>query len=185
MLQLVGLCTDPEAAEAAATATGGLVDVLHPGESGPAPYTALVRSVTDNVEALAAAADFGLYTCFARVIKAEPTPLPPDRSVAAFAMIGHPDRSHRQNDDHWRDIHAPLALVSHSAMCDYTQLSVVATHAGQPLDGIALCAFATREDLSQRFFNDEAAKAAIGEDVARFADLRQSIRRVVLVRASN
>lgn len=183
MLELVGLCTDPKAAAEAAAVTGGILEVNHPGESDARPYSALVRADTDNVEALAAAADYGLYTCFTRVIKAEPDPLPPDRSVAAFAMIGHPDLTHRQSDDHWRDTHAPLALVSHLAMCDYKQLSVVANISGQPLDGIALCAFATREDLSQKFFNDDEAKAAIGEDVAKFADLRSSIRRVVLVRA--
>jgi hypothetical protein len=183
MLELVGLCTDSNAARAAAVATGGILEVNHPGESDARPYSALVRAVTDNVEALAAAADYGLYSCFTRVIKAEPTVLPEDRSVAAFAMIGHPDLSHRQSDDHWRDQHAPLALASHSAMCDYKQLSVVANISGQPLDGIALCAFPTRQDLSQKFFNDDEAKAAIGADVAKFADLRSSIRRVVLVRA--
>ncbi|MEM9652818.1 MAG: EthD domain-containing protein [Actinomycetota bacterium] len=185
MLELVGLCTDPEAARAAAVATAGTLDVNHPGESPERPYSAMIRAVTDNVEALADVADFGLYSCFARVIKAEPDPLPSDRSVAAFAMIGHPDLSHREADDHWRDVHAPLALENHRAMCDYTQLSVVATISGQPLDGIALCAFATREDLSKKFFNDDEARATIGADVARFADLRSSIRRVVLVRATD
>lgn len=182
MLELVGLCTDSEAARQAAAATGGMVEVNHPGESDARPYSALVRAVTDNVEALAAAADYGLYSCYARVIKAEPDPLPEERAVASFAMIRNPNLTHRQADDHWRDQHGPLALASHSAMCDYKQLSVVATISGQPLDGIALCAFSNRKDLSERFFNDEAAKAAVGEDVAKFADLRSSIRRVVLVR---
>ena len=182
MLELVGLSTDPTAAIEAATAVGGLVEVNHPDESPKRPYSALIRASTDNVEALAAVSDFGLYTCFARTIKPEPETLPLERAVAAFPMIAHPDLTHRQADDHWRDVHAPLALASHSAMCDYHQLSVVANIAGQPLDGIALCAFPTREDLSKRFFNDEAAKVAVGKDVATFADLRASIRRVVLVR---
>jgi hypothetical protein len=103
---------------------------------------------------------------------------------AAAHTGGHPRLTHRQADDHWRDTHAVLALASHHAMSDYTQLSAVATLSGRPLDGIALCAFSNKGDLSDRFFNDDAARAAVGQDVAQFADLQRSLRRVVLVSAS-
>ena len=65
-------------------------------------------------------------------------------------------------------------------MCDYTQLSVVATLSGVEIDGLAMCAFDNRTDLREKFFNDDEAKAAIIADVAAFADTRASLPRVVL-----
>jgi hypothetical protein len=180
MLQLVGLGTDRGAAEEVATATQGTLYVNHDGESDARPFSTMVRTQTDNLELLRPAADVGLYLCFARAVKPEVSPLPDERVIATFPMIGHPDLSHGEADAHWRDQHGPLALASHSAMCDYTQLSVVATLSGIELDGIAMCAFSTRQDLSTKFFNDDEAKAAIGADVAKFADMKRSLRRVVL-----
>ncbi len=180
MLQLVGLGTDEQAAAAASAATGGVVYVNHPGESDKRPYSTMIRASTDEIEAVQAASDVALYVCYARAIKDEWAELPPDRVIGSFPLVAHPDLGHRRADDHWRDIHAPLALASHSAMCDYTQLSIVATISGRELDGIALCAFENRDDLSTKFFNDDEAKAAIQADVATFADVRRSPRRVVL-----
>lgn len=188
MLELVALGNDPAAAASAAAATGGTVYVNHPAESEKRPYSTMLRTSTDEIEAVRAAADVALYVCYARTIKPlEAKPLP-ERAIAAFLMVGNPDMTHRQSDDHWRTVHAPLALKSHSAMCDYTQLSVVGTLSplvgsdGSEIevDGIALCAFETREDLSTKFFNDDEAKAAIIADVATFADPARSPRRVVL-----
>lgn len=181
MLELVGLGTDHDAALAAARATGGTAYLNHPGESEERPYSTMLRAATDEIEAVRDAADVALHICYARTIKPERRPLPPERVIASFPLVAHPDLTHRQADDHWRDIHAPLALRSHSAMCDYTQLSVVATLAGTALDGIALCAFESRSDLSGKFFDDDEAKAAIIADVSTFADPRSSPRRVVLV----
>lgn len=181
MLELVGLGTDQQAGAAVAADLGGTFYVNHPGEKDTRPYSFLLRTSTDRLEPLAEAADVGLYVVFARTIKPRPDPPPPDRVIGTFGMISHPDLGHRRSDDHWRDVHAPLALASHRAMCDYTQLSVVATLSGMPLDGIAMCAFATREDLSTKFFNDDAARAAVEADVTSFADVRASPRRVVLV----
>jgi hypothetical protein len=210
MLELVALGTDLDAAEAAASATGGDLYLNHPDESPKRPYSTMVRAATDQIETIRSAADVALYVCFARVIKPMAPNPSPDRAIAAFVMVGNPDLSHRESDDHWRDVHAPLALRCHTAMCDYTQLSVVATLPGRgfgapvdgskpgqgfgapvdgskpgqgfgaPVDGIALCAFDTRQDLSERFFNDDEAKAAIVADVAHFADPARSPRRVVL-----
>ena len=112
MLELVGLGSDVEAARAAAAVTGGVVYVNHPGEHEARPYSTMVRAATDNIEAVAAAADIALHVCFARAVKPEPVPLPPDRAVASFLLVAHPDLTHREADDHWRDIHGPLALRS-------------------------------------------------------------------------
>ncbi|MCP4227170.1 MAG: EthD domain-containing protein, partial [Actinomycetia bacterium] len=180
MLELLALGSDEAAAREVATRVGGIACVSGAGESDRRPYSTLVRASTDNIEAISEVADIALHVAFARVIKALDGPPPPERVIASFPLIHHPDLTHRQADDHWRDIHGPLAYASHSAMCDYTQLSIVATISGRELDGVALCAFPTRDDLRDRFFNDDEARAAIEADVASFANLEKSPRRVVL-----
>lgn len=181
MLELVALTTDARAAADVARELGGTSYHPHPGEKGDGPYAGLVRVVTDRIEPLAAVADVGLYTVAARTIKAPAGPPPPERVVASFGLVHHPDLDHARSDAHWRDVHGPLALRCHAAMCDYTQLSILAVHHGLELDGIALCAFATRQDVSERFFNDDEARAEILADISSFADTRHSPRRVVLV----
>lgn len=180
MLELVGLGSDQSSAAAAAAASGGVVYINHPEESDKRPYSTLIRASTYEIEAIQAASDIALYVCYARTIKPLPDPPSPDRVIGTFPLVAHPDMGHRRADDHWRDTHAPLALLSHSAMCDYTQLSIVATLSGRELDGIALCAFESRDDLRTKFFNDDDARAAIEVDVNKFADVRHSPRRVVM-----
>lgn len=172
--------SDRDAALEVATELGGRAYVNHESESDKRPYSTLVRVATDNREALDPVADVALHVVYARQIKAPTGPVSPDRVIASFALRHHPDLSHRQTDDHWRDRHGPLALVSHSAMCDYEQLSVVATLSGPAIDGLAMCAFDDRDDLRHKFFNDDEARAAIEADVAQFADVQRSPRRVVL-----
>jgi len=180
MLELVGLGTDVEAAEQLAMRLGGHAYRNHATEKDSRPYSALVRVATDDIEAVRAVSDVALYVCFSRVIKAPSQPATPERSIATFGLVRNPAMTHRQCDDHWRDTHGPLAIKMHAAMCDYEQLSVVETLHGQPLDGIAMCAFETREDLSNKFFNDDDARAAIVADVQTFSDPANSPPRVVL-----
>jgi hypothetical protein len=181
MLELLALTSDASAASDVAESLGGLSYRNHETESDRRPYSGLIRVVTDRIEPLAEVADVGLYTAAARVIKAPSRPASPDRVVGSFGLVHHPDLSHTGADDHWRDLHGPLALRCHAAMCDYTQLSIVAVHRGLELDGIALCAFDSRQDLRERFFNDDAARAEVEADVASFADTTRSPRRVILV----
>jgi len=180
MLELVGLGTDVAAAEALASRVNGLAYRNHPSEKDARPYSAMVRVATDDIEAVRAISDVGLYLCFSREIKAPAKAPTPERSIATFGLVRNPALTHRECDDHWRDNHGPLALEMHSAMCDYHQLSVVETLHGQPLDGIAMCAFETRQDLSEKFFNDDDARAAIIADVMIFSDASASPPRVVL-----
>jgi uncharacterized protein (TIGR02118 family) len=180
MLELLALGTDTTAATQTATRLGATLYLSHPDESDRRPFSAAIRASTDDIEAVAAVGDVGLYTVFSRQVKSPSGPPAPGRVVGAFGLVRHPELTHRRADDHWRDVHGPLALALHSAMCDYTQLSVVAVLSGLVLDGMALCAFDSREDLRTRFFNDDEAKAAIEADVASFADLGRSPRRVVL-----
>lgn len=179
MLEFLGMASDAAASSDLVGRLGGVAYVNHPAESDKRPYSGLFRIATDNVEAVAEVADVALHVCFPRVIKPLVTN-PPDRVIATFGMVRNPAMTHRESDDHWRDNHGPLALRSHSAMSDYTQLSIVATLSGKPLDGVAMCAFATRDDMRHRFFDDDAAKAAIEVDVATFANPMGSPRRVVL-----
>lgn len=180
MLELVGLGSDADAMAEVAQRLGGVAYRNHVSERDSRPYSGMVRVASDDIEAVQAVSDYALHVCFSRVIKAPTAPATTERSIATFGLVRNPALSHRQCDDHWRDTHGPLALRMHLAMCDYSQLSVVHTIAGQPLDGIAMCAFSTREDLSTKFFNDDEAKAAIIADVATFSSPAGSPPRVVL-----
>lgn len=180
MLELVGWGKDADAATEVADRLGGQVYRNHPTERDGRPYTTMLRVATDEIEAVRAVSDVGLYVCFTRVIKAPVAEPTNERSIGVFGLVRNPAMTHRECDDHWRDTHGPLALQMHQAMCDYTQLSVVDTVHGKPLDGIAMCAFSTRDDLSTKFFNDDAAKAAILADVTTFSDAGASTPRVVM-----
>ena len=180
MLELVGFGSDSSATHEVAIRLGGMAYANHPTERDERPYSAMIRVATDNVEAVRSVSDVGMYVCFSRVIKAPVTEPTAERSIATFGLVRNPAMTHRQCDDHWRDTHGPLALRMHLAMCDYSQLAVVDTIHGQALDGIAMCAFSTRSDLSEKFFNDDEAKRAIIKDVNTFSDAAGSPPRVVL-----
>ena len=180
MLELVGFGTDAEAAAQAATRLGGMAYRNHASERDERPYSAMIRVATDNVEAVRAVSDVGMYVCFSRVIKAPVAEPTAERSIATFGLVRNSAMTHRECDDHWRDTHGPLALQMHLAMCDYSQLAVLDTLHGQELDGVAMCAFSNRSDLSTKFFNDDDAKRAIIKDVTTFSDAAGSPPRVVL-----
>ncbi|MEM7093044.1 MAG: EthD domain-containing protein [Actinomycetota bacterium] len=183
MLQLLGLCSTDLAATEVAKRYGGHAWIAHSGEADTAPYHGMFAVATDDLEAATAAADVGLHLIFARTIKPAEASAPSDRVIASFGMVRHHSLTHRASDDHWRDIHGPLALRCHLAMCDYQQFSILATLSGAALDGMAMCAFPDRATLSAKFFNDDAAKAEIIADVSTFADTRASLPRVVLTQA--
>jgi len=93
--------------------------------------------------------------------------------------VHFPEITHQQADAHWRDVHAPLALEHHGFMSHYTQLSVVHTLSGLPLDGFALCGFETIEDLRERFYSRPDGPEVIAADVKNFADLKNSPGRLI------
>lgn len=97
------------------------------------PFRALVTGSTDDIDYLKSVGDVGSYLICRRTIKAGPW-----EAIGLFPMVHHPDLSHRQSDDHWRDRHAPLALIQHGVMTHYHQLSVVHTLSGTEYDGFAL-----------------------------------------------
>ena len=82
----------------------------------------------------------------------------------------HKDMTQDEYARYWSDQHGPLALRIHIGMWRYTQNVVVSAKSpGAPhFDGFALLHFRTGEDLRERFYIDDAGRAAIAEDVAKF-----------------
>ena len=138
------------------------------------PFAALGVVTTDNLAPLEAVADVGLYLICARVVKSGSAAV-----YGLFPMLHHPNSSHTESDAHWRDVHAPLALKHHAYMSQYSQLSVVTTLSGTPFDGFALCGFDSREDLKERFFSEPDSREVIEADIQKFADVRNSPRRLI------
>jgi len=71
-----------------------------------------------------------------------------------------------------------LALRHHPGMWHYHQISIDRVLGGPAYDGFALCAFASQQDMTERFFGDADDQAIIAADVATFSDLQRSPRRV-------
>ncbi|HUI47731.1 MAG TPA: EthD domain-containing protein [Acidimicrobiia bacterium] len=78
--------------------------------------------------------------------------------------------SHGQFVRHWTETHAPLAREHHVGLADYTQNIVRSafTPGGAGIDGIAELRFRTRADFEERFYDSDAGKAIIRDDVKRF-----------------
>jgi hypothetical protein len=159
--------------------TGGTAFVAVEGQRNPA-FTSLI--VAGDRDTLATTADVGLYAVTVRRMRHQRRFWPPDTVTpgvtAAYVMVRRPDLEHGTADAHWRDIHAPLALRHHPGMWHYHQISVDEVLAGVSCDGIALCAFASAQEMSERFFGDDEDRAVIAADVDRFSDLVNSPRRV-------
>ncbi len=162
-----------------ARALAGTAFVANDGQRDT-PFTSLVLG--SDRAALEAVADVGLYRVDVRRMRHQrrfwPADQPSPGVTAAFGMVRHPDLPHERSDAHWRDIHAPLALRSHPGMWHYHQVSIDEVLAGAAFDGVALCAFASEQDLKERFFGGPDDADAIRTDVASFADVVRSPRRV-------
>ena len=162
-----------------ARATGGTAFVAVEGQRAPA-FTSLI--VTEDRHALADMADVGLYAVTVRRMRHQRRFWPPDTVTpgitAAYVVVRRPDLDHGTADAHWRDVHAPLALRHHPGMWHYHQISVEDVLAGASFDGVALCAFPSAQEMSERFFGDDEDRAVIAADVARFSDPAASPHRV-------
>jgi uncharacterized protein (TIGR02118 family) len=132
------------------------------------------------VPTLAAVATTGLYATTFRRVKAHDRTWPDGEQTPGvgymFAIVRHPSITHAEFDAHWRDVHAPLALAHHPGMWDYVQCSFdgALTDGSAPLDGMAICKFATLADMKERFFDGPEGRAVIAADVARFSDVERS-----------
>ena len=73
--------------------------------------------------------------------------------------------THDQFVEHWTQRHTPLARKHHIGLVRYVQHVVTD---GGAIDGIAELTFATRADYETKFYDDDAGKAIIREDVRKF-----------------
>ncbi len=162
-----------------ARAVGGVAFLANDGQREPT-FSALVLG--PDRQALESVADIGMYRVTVRPMRHQRRFWPPGDATpgvtAAFAMLRRPDLTHEQSDAHWRDIHAPLALRHHPGMWHYHQVSIDEVLEGRFYDGIALCAFASEQELTERFFGGPEDQEVIRADVATFADMTNSPRRV-------
>jgi uncharacterized protein (TIGR02118 family) len=73
---------------------------------------------------------------------------------------------------HWGDVHWPIARVHHPALWRYVQNVVleVLTPESPDVDGIAQLTFRTVTDLRDRFYDSDAGKQVVADDVAKFLD---------------
>jgi EthD domain len=162
-----------------ARSIGGTAFVANDPRREPA-FTTLV--IAEDREALHRVADVGLYQVSVRPMRHQRRFWPHGDATpgvtAAFGLLRRPDLTHEQSDAHWRDVHAPLALRHHPGMWHYHQVSIDEVLDGRFYDGVALCAFASEQELSERFFGGPDDQQIIRDDVATFADTVNSPRRV-------
>jgi uncharacterized protein (TIGR02118 family) len=162
-----------------ARAIDGIALVANDRQPEPA-FAGLV--IGQDREAVASVADIGLYQVQVRPMRHQrrfwPLGSESPGVTAAFGMLRRSDLTHEQADAHWRDTHAPLALRHHPGMWHYHQISIDEVLDGRTYDGIALCAFASEQELTERFFGGPEDREVIRADVAKFADLTNSPRQV-------
>ena len=147
------------------------------------PFAALVLGGSPSLMDLQKRTDVGLYLVNERTILNQPlSTLNEDMlpvSVGVFPIVANAEIGPEAADRHWHEQHAPLALEVHTAMTHYYQLSVMHRFSGEDWNGLALCCFANEDDLRNKFYNSSKGKQRVAEDVAKFADTKNSPRRVV------
>jgi hypothetical protein len=132
-------------------ATGDPVDVL----------IALEADVRPRVRVPARGVRVWAVQPFHPIVSSEPTTI---KMVSFVQRAAHLTRE--QFAEHWTQRHAPLARRHHLGLADYTQNVVLDPESD--IDGIAELRFRTRTDFETRFYDSDAGKAAIREDVQRF-----------------
>lgn len=182
-MELVGAFSDPQVAHLAAKTTKGRIVVDPRSDTSHLPFAALVSVDADFAEPLSEA-DVGLFVCYRREQKVHPNrPRGDDGKlpgrIALFPMVRHQDLTHQASDEHWRDVHTPLALRVHQAMTFYTQLAVVHVIRGPEWDGFAQCGFDTEDDLRHKFYATDEGRREVERDVNTFANPKASPRRLI------
>jgi uncharacterized protein (TIGR02118 family) len=169
----------PDDAIEVARAIGGTALVAKEGQREPAFQALVIGADRAAVERLA---DVGLYRAQVRRMRHQRRFWPQGEATpgvtGVFGMRRRPGLSHADSDAHWRDTHAPLALRHHPGMWHYHQVSIDEVLDGEDFDGIALCAFASEQEMAERFFGGPEDREVIWADVAKFADMEGSPRRV-------
>lgn len=95
-----------------------------------------------------------------------------------YQVRRHRDLDKAEFHDHWERTHCPIALRHHLGMWDYQQVSVVADHTADPIDGLAIVQFGVAEDFHDRFFDGPEGRRVISADAASFTDSATTRRQI-------
>jgi len=133
-------------------------------------------------DALDEVGEVGTYRIGERHLKARPVTWSGDGpSPGVTALYGtrrHPALDRAAYDQHWREVHAPLALRHHVGMDDYWQCPILeALRPGSAdYDGIAIVHFPSLQALEEQFFDGPEGRDIIVRDAASFTDLTANDR---------
>ena len=147
------------------------------------PFASLVISDAPDLLLANNGSPLGLYLVSERAMLNRPlqdlAPQDLPGSVGIFPMIAKPSLDPASADRYWQQVHAPLALQVHAAMTHYYQLQIVHRFFGPVWHGLALCCFASEQDLREKMYDSAEGKQRIASDIANFADTKRSPRKVV------
>lgn len=182
-LKIAATFADKAEAEKVANLSQGLMFEASAEKTEHLPFATLVLGTSAVLMDLKQRTDVGLYLVNERAVLNQPlSVLNQDMlpaSVGIFPMVANAEIGAEAADRHWREQHAPIALEVHTAMTHYYQLAVMHRFSGADWNGLALCCFANEDDLRNKFYNSSEGKRRVAEDVAKFADTKNSPRRVV------
>lgn len=182
-LKIAAAFADKAEAEKVANLSQSLMFEASAEKTEHLPFAALVLGTSATLMALKQRTDVGLYLVTERAVLNQPLSLLEQdmlpASVGVFPMVANAEIGAEAADRHWREQHAPIALEVHTAMTHYYQLAVMHRFSGADWNGLALCCFANEDDLRNKFYNSSEGKRRVAEDVAKFADTKNSPRRVV------
>ena len=182
-LKIAAVFADKAEAEKVAKLSQSLMFEASADKTEHLPFAALVLGTSAALMDLKQRTDVGLYLVNERAVLNQPlSVLNQDMlpaSVGIFPMVANAEIGAEAADKHWREQHAPIALEVHTAMTHYYQLAVMHRFSGANWNGLALCCFANEDDLRRKFYNSSEGKRQVAEDVAKFADTKNSPRRVV------
>ena len=182
-LKIAAVFTDKAEAEKMANLSQSLMFEASAETTEHLPFSALVLGTSATLMDLKQRTDVGLYLVNERAVLNQPlSVLNQDMlpaSVGIFPMVANAKIGAKASDRHWREQHAPIALEVHTAMTHYYQLAVMHRFSGADWNGLALCCFANEDDLRNKFYDSSEGKRRVAEDIAKFADTKNSPRRVV------
>ena len=182
-LKIAAVFTDKAEAEKMANLSQSLMFEASAETTEHLPFSALVLGTSVILMDLKQRTDVGLYLVNERAVLNQPlSVLNQDMlpaSVGIFPMVANAKIGAKASDRHWREQHAPIALEVHTAMTHYYQLAVMHRFSGADWNGLALCCFANEDDLRNKFYDSSEGKRRVAEDIAKFADTKNSPRRVV------
>ena len=181
-LKIAAVFADKEEAGKLAKSSQCLVFEACAETTAHLPFGALVLGDSESLMDLKQRTDVGLYLVNERAILNQPlSTLSRDTLpviAGIFPMVANQILTPKQRTPIGAS-NAPIALDVHTAMTHYYQLSVLHRFSGEDWNGLALCCFANEDDLRNKFYGSPEGARRVATDVAKFADTKNSPRRVV------